>query len=141
MRRWRLPEAEPLTHNHRVRSRQRQHLNPQPWGPNPTVSPHSRVSSDSSLLPKPEGAGVERDRVCVCVCVCVCVWCTYVQECGISSTERRCGGGESVSMVTWNLNKTSYTAQITVALSIATPPPSDSLRQLTAGPSNLPVRF
>ena len=81
--------------------------------------------------------------MCVCVRACVCV--VYIhagvrnqlhgKKAGVAGQ----GGGESVSMVTWNLNKTSSTTQITVALSVATSPPSNSLRQPTAGPSNLPA--
>lgn len=87
--------------------------------------------------------------MCVCMhtCMCVCGIHTCRSEESAPQKEGRSGGagsgrgwgGESVSMVTRNLNKTSYTAQITVALSVATPPPSDSLRQPTAGPPNLPA--
>ena len=88
--------------------------------------------------------------MCVCVCTRACVCVVYIhagvrnqlhrKKAGVVGRGRGGGeGGESVSMVTRNLNKTSYTAQITVALSVATPPPSDSLRQPTAGPPNLPA--
>lgn len=83
IRRWTLPEAEQLIHNHALRKGQRQGLKLTTLVSRFSQCPLPRVSSESLLLPEPEEVRIEREEGCACLVY------TYVQECRISSMERR----------------------------------------------------